>query len=91
VPIFKSSDIPDMSDKELEQFLNITIAELAPGNSRIQNQFYNHGVCIVADLLKIDQEKLSLGPRSHKTIGQALWAAIQAIKRGEQFGVDPRS
>ena len=74
--------IMGMSDKELETFLNITIAELVPGEARIQTQFYNYGVCIVADLLKHDHDTPQLGSVSYRVIGKALKRAIRAIKQG---------
>ena len=80
MPQFKPSDIPKLSDSELEEFLNITIAELIPGQGRIQETLYRENVCIVADLLKKDKDTLtSLGIKAYKLIGDALLDAIHAL------------
>ena len=79
MPQFEALDIPKMSDKELEGFLNITIAELIPGEKRIQSMLYNRDICIVADLLRRDRDVISnLGQAAYKIIGQALQKAIPA-------------
>lgn len=79
MPHFRPSDIPEMSDAELEEFLNITIAQLIT-EPRIQHQLYTHNICIVADLLKENQGTLAnFGSRTYRLIGDSLWNAIRAL------------
>ena len=80
MPQFKLSDIPDLSDKELEELLNTTIVELLPDNPRIYNQLYNRGVCIIADLLKTEQDRLRyVNTLSLKIIGDRIQEVIRTI------------
>jgi len=78
--LLKASDIPEMSDSELEELLNTTIVELIPGETTVQSRLYHNGVCIVADLLDANHEILkSIGPASYRTIGKAMRRAVQSL------------
>lgn len=80
MPQFQESDIPELSDTELANFLNITVAELLPGEARLQHRLYRNGICIVGDFITLERDGLrALGYTSYRLIGNALQGALRAL------------
>lgn len=86
---YTAATLLDFSDAEWEQFLNTTVAELLPDDSRLENLLYNCECMVVADILEREQEELIIiSGAGQETIAEALRNLIHAII--ELRGSDPQ-